>query len=461
MDRMEEYRALLDELEEVPPALNYTVQRAKARTKRRRWGRRLGVPLGSMAAAFTAFVLLVNLSMPFALACSNIPFLKQLTAAVAFSPSLEAAVENEYVQILGVSQTDNGVTMTIEHAIVDRKQVNLFFTLRSDDYGELWGHGDVSLPDGGDLPASMSFFQAPEDPNDLWKLRADFKEEDVPDALVLEYEAWPVGEEPDDGTPAPDTDASVWEYHDEEPVPVAHFRFELKFDPQFISQGESLSMDLPFQLDGQQLRITGMEAYPSHVRLDIEEDEGNTALLQDLECWLEDEEGRRYERVSNGISASGKGGSPRVTSYRFESSWFGQAEHLTLHIERASWLDKDMQWLEIDLVTGETGPLPEGVTFLGAERLGSDVILSFRAPMLEEGMAFHQIMLGTYRAPDGTEHASDMHSSTIAMDEDHNEIEGFFDEAFPLRDYPWDTVEVAPRYSRYTFLDEPMDLILK
>ena len=61
MNRKEEYHALLSELEQLPPELEQTVERAvrrkrKLRNKRRFWG----IPVGSLAACFLGFVLLVN-----------------------------------------------------------------------------------------------------------------------------------------------------------------------------------------------------------------------------------------------------------------------------------------------------------------------------------------------------------------------------------------------------------------
>lgn len=67
---------------------------------------------------------------------------------MAFSPSLKAAVENDFIQYIGQSQTDNGVTMTVEYVIVDEKQVNIFFTLGSEVYTYLDGTPDLSLEDG-------------------------------------------------------------------------------------------------------------------------------------------------------------------------------------------------------------------------------------------------------------------------------------------------------------------------
>ena len=110
MTRNEEYLTLLQELETTPAALDGTAERALRRRRRDRRLRFFGVPAGSLAACFIAFVLLVNLFPPFARACGGVPVLRALAQAVAWSPSLSAAVENDYVQPMGQSQTVNGVT---------------------------------------------------------------------------------------------------------------------------------------------------------------------------------------------------------------------------------------------------------------------------------------------------------------------------------------------------------------
>ena len=61
MTRNEEYQSLLQELETAPPALDGTAERALRRRRRDRRLRIFGVPAGSLAACFIAFVLLVNL----------------------------------------------------------------------------------------------------------------------------------------------------------------------------------------------------------------------------------------------------------------------------------------------------------------------------------------------------------------------------------------------------------------
>ena len=121
MNRNEEYMALMAEMDVFPNGLETTIDKALARESTFRRRRRIfrGSVTG-LAACFVCFVLLVNLSIPFARACGSIPLIRDLAKAVAWSPSLSAAVENEYVQPVGLSQTENGITATIEYVIVDQ-----------------------------------------------------------------------------------------------------------------------------------------------------------------------------------------------------------------------------------------------------------------------------------------------------------------------------------------------------
>jgi hypothetical protein len=147
MNRNEEYQALLKELEILPQELETTVEKAlKRENALRKMHKFWRIPAGSLAACFAVFVLLVNCVPTFAHACENIPVLSALAEAVHFSPSLSAAVENEYVQNIGHSQTKNGVSATVEHVIVDRKQVSVFFTLDADFTEHLDFRYDIDVP---------------------------------------------------------------------------------------------------------------------------------------------------------------------------------------------------------------------------------------------------------------------------------------------------------------------------
>ena len=362
MTRNEEYQALLNELEPTPPALAGTVDRALRRRRRDRRVRIFGIPAGSLAACFAAFVLLVNLFPPFARACGSVPVLRELALAVAWSPSLSAAVENEYVQPIGKSQTENGITATIEYVIVDQKQVNIFYTLEGEGYETLSAEFPVFTPEqkcgviGGGLGKP---------PGTLQRFLLDYDDNDVPEGFTVSFGVTGKAEDETAAQRAvpPSADRSVEDSMladrpAKTPDILASFTFDLAFDPAFTERAEAIPVGSTFQLDGQTLTVTTAEIYPTHVRINVEGDPDNTVWLKELDFYLENENGERFEAVSNGVSASGDPDTPAMKSFRLESPWFADSKHLTLHITGADWLDKGMERIRVDLVNGRRRAWP-------------------------------------------------------------------------------------------------------
>ena len=95
MNRNDEFFDLMNQLNDTPPELEDTVRRAQTRARGRRTLGRVMAPLGTVAAVFALFVVLVNTSPTFAQAMSDIPVLGDLAAAVGWQKSLRTAVEND------------------------------------------------------------------------------------------------------------------------------------------------------------------------------------------------------------------------------------------------------------------------------------------------------------------------------------------------------------------------------
>lgn len=455
MNRNEEYRALLSELEELPEQLNETVQRALLRRESsRKRRRRFAVPAAGMAACFAVFVLLVNLSVPFARACGSIPLVRDLAKAVAWSPSLSAAVENAYVQPIGQSQTVNGITATIEYVIVDQKQLNIFFTLNSDAYENL----SAELPEFSNRQGcSVTGADFRQPPGTLLHYTMDYQDRDVPDSLTMTFgvTTW-VEPNYTEMTPPPERsveDDMLDPPEEPEQEILAEFTFALHFDPEFTAKGESIPVNRDFCLDGQSLRITEVEIYPTHVRVNVSAaDEENTAWLKDLEFYLENERGERFEPISNGISASGEEDTPMMISYRLESPYFADSRHLTLHITGAMWLDRDMERVRIDLLEGRAERLPEGVSLHRAEKRDGGWLLTFRVK--EEENHHYQIFSTEYYDGEGTRWDSNLSAFTTGED-------GYSQEELPLQGFHGDTVWLCPNYSRTTVEEIPVTIPIK
>ena len=412
MNRNEEYRALLRELETTPPALDTAVERALKRHRAARKRRLWGIPVGSLAACFALFVGLVNAFPTFAAACEDVPVLGALAEAVRFSPSLSAAVEHDYVQPVGQSQTKNGITATVESIIVDQKQVNIFFTL---DYV------DQDVPDGFTMTFSVTGQRAGE-------------QQETPAAPDRAIE---------DEMLAPSTEP--------EAEILAEFTFDLTFDPQFTAQGEVLAVNETFTLDGQTFTLTEAEIYPTHLRINVEGAEDNTAWLKGLEFYLENEDGERFDAVSGGVTASGDTDSPAMVSYRLESPWFSGSDHLTVHITGAKWLAKEHQRVYVDLEHGTAPWLPDGVSLTSAQRREDGWVLTFRLDGALKGSPFSM----TFYDAEGNPWDARQMGMTFSDDEQAGSV------MLPLPDYQAGEVWLTANYSHETALPENVEIPLK
>lgn len=452
MNRNEEYRALLAELEQTPPELDSTVERASRRSAQRKRRRLFSLPLGSLAACFAAFVVLVNVSVPFAHACGSIPLLRELAKAVAWSPSLSAAVENEYVQPIGQTQTQNGVTATVEYVIVDRKQVNLYYTLDFDpSLGELYADYKITPGQGSAGTAGSMVLE----PGALTEINRDYVDVDVPEALdltisvyreepkSLEEPAEPMGHPLDSLFEKP-----VWE----EPDYLAELTFHLEFDPTFTAQGEILPLHTEFTLDGQTFTLTEAEIYPTHLRLSLRADPDNTAWLEGMEMYLENEHGERFEKSINGVTAVGDPTGEGMGSFWLDSPFFSQGQHLTLHITAVQWRDKDAPRVRLDLNTGAVEHLPPVVRRLWAERQTGGVIINAVFPIRNDikiGSFAHKVWDESGREYEIWQFGSSYGCQDPVTGE-RVDTDTVFTESFPLADFQGDTVYLEPSFHRIT-----------
>lgn len=461
MDRMDEYNRLKEELEQTPPALEYTVQRARARYRKSRVRRFCGLPVASLAGVFAAFVLLVNTSVPFAMACGGVPVLKELAAAVAFSSSLREAVEHDYVQYIGQRQTVEGLTMVIDYVIADKKQVNFFYHFEGEAGLDVRGTPRLSAADGGSLgPNALEGGGDLEvGAQELGKITASFVDGDTPADMRLTYQVEHLRNR-DGGLATAAPEASIHAPQAESaPDPALFtFTFDLSLDPNAISQGRTVAVNQWIELEGQRIQVVDAEIYPTHLRVNLADDPDNTAWLKSLRFYFEDEDGRRNGAISNGITATGTGGTPFMGAMYQESTFFWESEHLTLHITGAEWLDKDREYVKVDLDTGEAGWLPEGVS-LTVEKQADRAWFSVRIPQAKEH-SYYQVMSWQYLDPEGVEHSFDS-MGTDTSDPDGGEEPGYFYQEFSCPVYDWPYIQLKLTTSRWTpELDTPVSIPL-
>ena len=145
---------------------------------------------------------------------------------------------------------------------------------------------------------------------------------------------------------------------------------------RFRGQGRTVEVNRWLELDGNNIRIVDLELYPTHARLNLEQDPDNAEELQSLDFYLEDKKGNRYEKGSaSGLTAMGD-------SYLFESPYFSDPDSLTLHITKAEWLEKSQKFITVSLKTGEAlEPMPGGMEISAIRLDDTTAQVAFLAPM--------------------------------------------------------------------------------
>ena len=424
MNRQQEYWDLIRELDQPPAALEGSALRARARAKRRRAGRRWGISLGSAAGVCAAFVLAVNTLPTFALACGKVPVLRELAAAVAFSPSLSAAVEHDYVQYIGQSQSFEGLTLTLEYVIADAQQMVVFY--RTDGGAYPYYSVSCDLKDETGSPLQGYTVTSGDSREELKQFEVHFSAlEEIPQKLTLEVELW----------------GSDHEGNEER---LGHvYTFPITLDPAKTAPAVELPVGRWVEADGQWLLVDRLELTPTKTALYLADDPDNTAWLEDLDFHFTGENGAVYNAMDSTISASGG------YTYYFQSLYFVEdRSDLILHLDGAVWLDKEAGPVTVELAANTwTGQLPEEVTGLTVERVSTHSTGEEWAVKVRSTTSRSPFEL-EFRDPEGGAHTTGGYSMR-----NDREAPGNYEFEYILEGYPWDSAQFTLSFTHAGSLD--------
>ena len=336
MNRNDQYDALLRELEHTPPELEGTIQRAavRARKRRRRW---IAVP-SAAAAVFAAFVVAVNTSVSFAYAMAEVPVLGDLAALVETSDyvkDLRDAIKHHQAQVVGQRQTVDGLSVTVEYAIADPWQVDLFLRTENEDGGLPYTKLELLCPE------SDYVFEFREDENGwLRRFVLSFPDGSIPGELPVQVLAWP-------GT-------SVDGEGDGDPIV---FDFTVTIEEEAISPVRTVEIGRWLAAGDQRLWLDRLEITRSGTWLVMDGAEENSAWMTGIQVWQLDENG---ERVNAGFWR----GSDETGEYALglgESAWDSDGQ-IQFVVNYSWWQSKDTAAAVIDTETKTAEGLPEWLT---------------------------------------------------------------------------------------------------
>lgn len=335
MNRREEYWVLTEQLRREPPELESAVRRGMDRARRRR--RRPAELLAGLAGVCAAFVVMVNASPAFAISCAKVPVLRELAAAVAFSPSLRAAVEHDYVQYIGRTEGADRISVTAEYVIASPARAHLFYSVE--------GGGRVSwelqTPDGTPLEgySSAQYSGTAGEAEELRHTEFHFSRGELPEEFLAVCTVEPAGPAGEAENRAPAVDGAG-EPAEGEAVALT---FPIQLDRDKMAGPKTVVVDTWVEADGQRLKVDQLEAYPTHTEIHLQEDPENTCWLAGAEFAFVDGNGQEYDTGDGYITATGGEDSRSMLHYYRQSLYFLEGQEMTLSIRRLKWLDKEQE----------------------------------------------------------------------------------------------------------------------
>lgn len=458
MNRNDEFSELKNELEQTPIELEYTAAKAIAKAKKsKRRSLLLKTPLISFCSIVIMFITLVNLFPTVALAMSDSLGLKALIRAVAVNPSLKRAVEHDYYQEIGESQTQDDVKVTVDYMILDAGNISFFFHVDAPVDAGLY-HFEFLDSQGKKLPAGFSFDTGYKSGKlEVINIQFPGGNTTLPEELTFKvtvnkdenYQETRTAVMADSDSPFSS------EYVEPEATGIDYaFSFKLHPDKQFSSIVNIVPVNRWIEIESQRVYLENLYIYPSNVRLSAYCDEKNSAVIEALDVCLEDEKGSKYEGWGSFFITS----DPDVQGLQylfFDSCYFSDSDHLKLNINSISMIDKKQLFGKIDYAKKTIENMPDNISIETMDLKADTLILTLKE--YSDNTKYHSSIIdSTYFDTDGNKYYFNSWGEGTSPDETeanyhYYKIKNFKDNYYILR---WS-------YRNYKQLDKAVEVEFK
>jgi hypothetical protein len=345
-----------------PDVLDAAIARGIRQGSRRK-RRRLGTRAASIAACtlLLAGVLSVRFSPAVAAYVGQVPLLRPLVELIHHDKGLELALENDFFQAVGVSETKDGVTVTVDGIVADESRILVFLTV--DNAPEHYGHLRTIRawrPDHQSIKASISTDLPLKEKDGRRRGTIDISfqsGEALPELLELELDFFLTGQDETAASPA-------WTFT----VPVDKDRF--------AGMKQEYEINRRVIVEGQEVTFSSLTVYPTRMDLEVAYNPANTMKIFNLEnIRIEDENGEIFMNGANGLLSSRQDDNHLTLS--FQSNYFLKPMHMTLKVDSIRAMEKSRTEVRVDLeekrllgepssrlTLADIGATPEGYTVL-------------------------------------------------------------------------------------------------
>ncbi|WP_336990621.1 DUF4179 domain-containing protein [Bacillus infantis] len=354
-ERYQEFPVPDERLEE---AIMKGFQQAKAASPKKRLIKRSWLPGIAAALLLLGFLTSIRVSPAFAHYVAEMPGMEKLVDLIRFDKGWISAVENDYMQPLGISQEKNGIRVTLDGAIRDERGLVVFYTVESEEKQLLHTNSiEITGGDGKELPVSFSG-------------SGDSSYTDEPVKSVNGTADYLFSE-----------DLKGKEFKAEAEVKTKNGTetFEINFSVENPKVKKKVyPLNETVSIEGQKITFKDIAIYPLRVAIHVVFDPENSKKIFALEdLRLVDENGEAWSGIANGVSAQDIKENEKIIY--LQSNYFKEPKELYLALNKVMAVDKEDAEVVINTETKEIVKQPKGNKLSGAVLNGGDLSVQVRA----------------------------------------------------------------------------------
>ena len=307
-----------------------------------------------------SFLFSIRVSPTIASYVAKIPGIEAIVTAVSIDKGIKDIVDNEYYEEINVTQSKNGLSLTLQGVIADYSGFELFYD------------ADASFDISKLKLKEVQLFQGDDEIKCGCSFTVNVKDQTYISSSVKYSFSEPIAYTSKDFK-------AVFHFNDKD---KGNIEITVPFTLQNeIAKEKIITANRTVDIDGQKFTLTQIRRSPLKMALDIEVDEANTMQILSLDdIAVVMQSGERRESIKNGVSISGNIRDGKFTLY-LESDYFHDPEPLKIIIGAVQAVPKGGDFIEIDFGTKEVLAKPD---YFDGDISVTDQILSVAVNKLDK-----------------------------------------------------------------------------
>ncbi|MDZ5474191.1 DUF4179 domain-containing protein [Bacillus sp. 31A1R] len=360
--------------------------------------------LGLIAACLILTLLgSIRFSPTVAAYVGQLPLLDSLVKLVSNDKGLKLALDNNFIQPLGISDEKEGIRFTVDAMMADESRILLFYTLSNEGQVDL-AVENILLKDRNGKPWTN------------FSISYGNEEEGIIDILLGEGQKTP---------PELNVEVSLAKnLNNQEDVeaPIEKLKSTWTVKVPISSEDirdkkEVFSINKTVNVEGQKMHFQKMTIYPTRIALEIEYDPQNSKKIYSFDdLHLVDKKGNRFSTIINGQLATLL--SDNKIKLFFQSNYFTKPEEIYIEGSSFGALDKDKLEVLVDVENKELLQAPDDrLTLENVEKSKEGLVLDFK--LIKEDEKHFGVFSSIYTDESGEEYHSHRSGSSGSGNDHH------------------------------------------